>query len=86
MPYVIVVYDFSANRTEKPRKFLRRYLNHVQNSVFEGEVTPGQFEEIREQVQKMRQDGEKVAVYKMYEPGLERFVYGEDPAEDDQFI
>lgn len=37
--YVIVVYDISVERIDAVRTFLRRYLNWVQNSVFEGELT-----------------------------------------------
>ncbi|MGC8940762.1 MAG: CRISPR-associated endonuclease Cas2, partial [Candidatus Nanoarchaeia archaeon] len=37
--YVIVVYDVNVGRVNKVCKFLRMYLNWVQNSVFEGELT-----------------------------------------------
>ena len=41
--YVIVVYDVSVSRVSKVCNFLRRYLNWVQNSVFEGELTKSEF-------------------------------------------
>ena len=34
--YVIVVYDVEEKRVAKVLKYLRSYLNCVQNSVFEG--------------------------------------------------
>jgi len=37
--YVIVVYDIGIERVNKIRIFLKQYLNWVQNSVFEGELT-----------------------------------------------
>ncbi len=37
--YVIIVYDVNIKRVNKVCQFLRRYLNWVQNSVFEGELT-----------------------------------------------
>ncbi|MGC9200971.1 MAG: CRISPR-associated endonuclease Cas2 [Candidatus Aenigmatarchaeota archaeon] len=37
--YVIVVYDVNVNRVSKVCQFLRTYLNWIQNSVFEGELT-----------------------------------------------
>jgi CRISPR-associated protein, Cas2 family len=37
--YVIVVYDVNVDRINKVRIFLKQYLNWVQNSVFEGELT-----------------------------------------------
>jgi CRISPR-associated protein Cas2 len=45
--YVIVVYDINQARVGKVCQFLRRYLNWVQNSAFEGELTLGQLERIR---------------------------------------
>ncbi len=45
--YVIVVYDIAVDRVSKVCSFLRRYLNWVQNSVFEGEVTDKQWAEIQ---------------------------------------
>ncbi|MEM3412310.1 MAG: CRISPR-associated endonuclease Cas2 [archaeon] len=37
--YVIIVYDVSVERVNKVCHFLRQYLNWIQNSVFEGELT-----------------------------------------------
>jgi CRISPR-associated protein Cas2 len=44
--YVVVVYDVEQKRVGKVCQFLRRYLNWVQNSAFEGELTEGQLEEV----------------------------------------
>ncbi|MDI6917914.1 MAG: CRISPR-associated endonuclease Cas2 [Thermoplasmatales archaeon] len=45
--YVIIVYDIMEKRVSKVCNFLRIYLNWIQNSVFEGEITEGKLEEIR---------------------------------------
>jgi CRISPR-associated protein Cas2 len=37
--YVILVYDIGERRVQKMLKLCRRYLNWIQNSVFEGEIT-----------------------------------------------
>lgn len=37
--YVIAIYDVASERTGKMLKLCRQYLNWVQNSVFEGEIT-----------------------------------------------
>lgn len=47
MVYVIVVYDVAVERVDKVRKFLKQYLNWIQNSVFEGEVSVGDLAKIR---------------------------------------
>ncbi len=44
--HVIVVYDVSIERVNDIRKLLKKYLNWVQNSVFEGELTLGQMKEL----------------------------------------
>lgn len=41
--YVIIVYDVSIQRVNKVRIFLKQYLNWVQNSVFEGELTEAEY-------------------------------------------
>jgi len=45
--YVIIVYDVSVERVAKVCQFLRRYLNWVQNSVFEGELTKAELEKVK---------------------------------------
>ncbi|HHF58975.1 MAG TPA: CRISPR-associated endonuclease Cas2 [Thermoplasmatales archaeon] len=45
--YVVVVYDVGVDRVSKVCHFLRRYLNWIQNSVFEGELTESQLMEVK---------------------------------------
>jgi len=51
--YVILVYDIEEKRVGKVCKHLRRYLPHVQNSVFEGEITEAKFEELKSGLRKI---------------------------------
>lgn len=44
--YVILVYDLDQRRTAKMLKLCRRYLNWIQNSVFEGEITEVKLSEL----------------------------------------
>ncbi|MBL7965477.1 MAG: CRISPR-associated endonuclease Cas2, partial [Prolixibacteraceae bacterium] len=37
--YIIAMYDVGEKRVGKMLKLFRRYLNWIQNSVFEGEIT-----------------------------------------------
>lgn len=41
--YVVIVYDIGVERLNKVRIFLKQYLNWVQNSVFEGELTKHEY-------------------------------------------
>jgi CRISPR-associated protein Cas2 len=45
--YVIGVYDIGEKRVGKMLKLFRRYLNWIQNSVFEGEITEVKLEELK---------------------------------------
>jgi CRISPR-associated protein Cas2 len=85
--YVVVVYDMEAERTQKMLKFLRRYLTHVQNSVFEGDVTEGDLQEIRSFVDETLNEGESVIIYELSSENLvSRTVYGDDPADEKRFL
>lgn len=87
MVYVIAVYDVHAQRTQLFLKFLRRYLTHVQHSVFEGDITEGEVAEIREGLQEMVEDGESTILYVLSSDKLvDRTVFGEDPTEDQRFL
>ncbi len=44
--YIIIVYDVNVDRVTKVCQFLRRFLNHVQNSVFEGELTQSEYRRV----------------------------------------
>lgn len=51
--YVIIVYDVEIKRINRIHKYLKTYLNWTQNSVFEGELTKGQFKEIEIRLKRM---------------------------------
>lgn len=44
--YVILVYDVGEKRVSKMLRLCRRYLNWIQNSVFEGEITAVKLKEL----------------------------------------
>ncbi|KGR92399.1 CRISPR-associated protein Cas2 [Ureibacillus massiliensis 4400831 = CIP 108448 = CCUG 49529] len=51
--FVIITYDVNEKRVGKVCKKLREHLTWTQNSVFEGEITKGQFLKCRQQVEKI---------------------------------
>jgi CRISPR-associated protein Cas2 len=62
--HVIVVYDTAAERNPKILKLCRRYLHHVQLSVFEGELSTAQFQRFQHQVkQTIDEDCDHVLIY-----------------------
>jgi len=51
--YLLVVYDIAQERVNKVMKICREYLDHVQNSVFEGEITSVGFKELEGKIKKV---------------------------------
>jgi CRISPR-associated protein, Cas2 family len=54
--YVIIVYDAGIERLNKIRIFLKQYLNWVQNSVFEGELTKAEYMKVRSRLNELIDD------------------------------
>ena len=53
--YVVLVYDVSqqengAKRWSKIFKICKRYLTHIQNSVFEGEISKAQLAQLQQEL------------------------------------
>ena len=44
-------------------KILRKYLFHVQESVFEGELTPKQFKRLKSELDKLTCEEDQVLIY-----------------------
>lgn len=85
--YVVMVYDLRADRTHKALKIGRRYLTHVQNSVLEGEISEGDLEKLRNEINDLLEPGESAIVYELSSDAvLDRTVYGEDPTDDQRFL
>ena len=62
--FVILVYDIQEKRVAKVLKTCRRYLNWVQNSVFEGELTPAKLEKLKGDLKKIiKKEKDSVLIY-----------------------
>lgn len=65
--YIIVVYDIQIERIDVVRKYLKRYISWVQNSVFEGEVTVSEIEEIKSNLSSLiDKDKDHIIIYKLH--------------------
>ncbi len=51
--FVILVYDVNQKRVGKVLKLCRRYLNWVQNSVLEGEITTAKLTKLKVELKKL---------------------------------
>lgn len=62
--YIIVIYDVESKKDVKVMNILKQYLFHIQNSVFEGELTPKKVKELKEQLLIMNyKQTESIIVY-----------------------
>jgi len=64
--FVIVVYDIGEKRVNKVLKICRQYLDWVQNSVLEGEMTTASLENMKNKIGKViDKDEDSVRIYKL---------------------
>ena len=64
--FVILSYDINEKRVNKVLKICRRYLNHIQNSVFEGEIGQRELNNLKRELLGtilLKEDG--VIIYKL---------------------
>jgi CRISPR-associated protein Cas2 len=78
--YVILVYDIEEKRVAKMLKLCRRYLNWIQNSVFEGEITSVKLKElVHEAGLIMKEEKDSLIIFKSREEKwLEKTVVGKE--------
>jgi len=86
--YVILVYDMDQKRVGKMLKLCRRYLNWIQNSVFEGELTDVKLKELLHEAKRiMNEETDSIIVFKSrQEKWLEKMVVGKEKNKIDNFL
>ena len=87
MPYVIAVYDVAVKRNARALRLFRRYLAHVQNSVFEGELSPGQLAELEAGARGVLTGDDRAVLYVLRTRAYsERRSIGADDGEPSPFL
>lgn len=61
--FVLVTYDVPAERTRIYRKLLRRRLEHIQQSVFHGDITEGQLMEIKYDIEDELEPDDSIYIF-----------------------
>lgn len=86
--YIILVYDIGEKRVGKMLKLCRKYLNWIQNSVFEGEITEVKFKELIHEAKKiMDEEQDSLIIFKSrHEKWLEKEVVGKEKNDLDTFL
>ena len=64
--FVIVTYDVGVKRVSKVMKTCRKYLTHVQKSVFEGMITEGRLTSLKRELQsKILCNEDEICIYRI---------------------
>jgi CRISPR-associated protein Cas2 len=86
--YVIAVYDVGKRRVGKMLKLCRRYLNWIQNSVFEGEITEAKLLELKyEAMGIMDEETDSLIIFKTrQEKWLDKEIVGHERQNLDTFL
>ena len=65
--YVFLFYDVGEKRVNKVFKVCKKYLNHHQNSVFRGEISPSKIIALKREIKKIiKKEEDFVTIIKMY--------------------
>ncbi len=86
--YIILVYDVGEKRVGKMLKLCRKYLNWIQNSVFEGEITEVKLHELQIKASDiMDMEVDSLIIFKSRnEKWLDKEVIGKERSTVDTFL
>jgi CRISPR-associated protein Cas2 len=86
--YVVLVYDFGEKRVAKMLKLSRKYLNWIQNSVFEGEISEVRLHELLLLAKKfMKEEEDSIIIFKGRDvTWTEKQIVGKERSNIDIFL
>lgn len=86
--YVILVYDMGENRVAKMLKLCRKYLNWIQNSVFEGEISEVRLKELTLRAEEMMDlDTDSLIIFSSRtQKFLDKQIIGKERSSIDNFL
>lgn len=86
--YIILVYDVDQSRVGKMLKLCRRYLNWIQNSVFEGAITEVKLKELEQKAREIMDEEEDSLIIftSREERWLDKKIIGIERSSTDNFL
>jgi len=86
--YIILVYDVNQKRVTRALKACRAYLNWVQNSVFEGDLTQAKLQALKLRLKKiMNEKEDSVLIYRFRgQSAMKKEVLGIEKNAADSFL
>lgn len=86
--YVILVYDVGEKRVGKMLRLCRKYLNWIQNSVFEGEMSEVKLKELKflaGEIMNLEKDS-LIIFTNTRESWMDKQIVGKERSSIDQFL
>lgn len=86
--YIILVYDCKEKRVGKMLKLCRKYLNWIQNSVFEGEIAEVKLKELTLKIKQIiEEDEDSIIIFSgRTEKWMEKQIVGKERGSIDNFL
>lgn len=86
--FVIMVYDVKVERVNKVLKTSRKYLNWIQNSVLEGELTRAQLERLKAELNEIiNEEEDSIIFYKLRTTSyMSREIIGVEKGGEEQVL
>lgn len=86
--YAILVYDIGEKRVGKMLKLCRQYLNWIQNSVFEGEISEVKLTELKAKAKKiMDVESDSLIIFSNEaSKWMSKEIVGKERADTDVFL
>ena len=86
--YAIIVYDIKVERVNKVKGYLRKHLNWIQNSVFEGEISEVKIKELTLKAKDfMDEELDSLIIFSgRTEKWLDKQVIGKERSKTDNFL
>jgi CRISPR-associated protein Cas2 len=86
--YAILVYDIGEKRVGKMLKLCRQYLNWIQNSVFEGEISEVKLTELKAKAKKiMDVESDSLIIFSSEATKwMSKEIVGKERADTDVFL
>ena len=86
--YIILVFDIGEKRVGKMLKLCRKYLNWIQNSVFEGEISEVKLLELKSRAARiMEKEEDSLIIFSSrQERWLEKEIIGKERSATDIFL
>lgn len=86
--YVIIVYDIGEKRVGKMLKLCRQYLNWIQNSVLEGELSEAKLRELKMRMKSIINEVEDSVIVFTNKMGynMDKQILGKERMATDNFL